>query len=236
MKFKGTYKKWLFREQTEEIDTTAQSVCVVNRKDSKATGYLMHGAIEQGCSVIFYGRDTDYYQYVFDIAPTYVSVIDYNTLIDRGEIPYIKNSCDKALEQIGKCYSDYALESRFLYLKNRRKGEQFEDPNTYQCFYQIKDGNIEKEKVVTESFLVNIIAQALYKDPLHEVILFLDMPYRPITLTMFDALHKIKETTNMSLISLYKESENDGQMVVVSSDGNKITFTSRNKEFLIANG
>lgn len=236
MKFTGTHKKWLFGEQKYEVDTAIEPVCVLHKKNNIAVKYLMRKALEQGSSVITFGSSTDYYKYVNDIAPSYIGVIDYKSLIDDGAIPYIKDSCKKAIEDISSCFADYSLENRFRYLRNRWKGITYDDPNLVKCFYQIKNGNIEKEKVVVESFMVNIISQSLHTEPLHEVVVFLDMPYKPITLTMFDSLHAIKSTTNMSIVSLYGGSDYDNQPVVVDSDGQKIIIVAQNKEYLITDG
>ncbi len=232
MRLTANRKRLIFKDHID-IDTLEYPVCVLKRKDSLAVRYLMRSALKQGCSVITYGRSTDYYRFVSDISPNLLGTITYDELITDARFPYIKNTCDKALKDTEKCYMDFSLEGKLKYIKNRQEGQQYSDPNAFQCFYQIKMGDIEKQMVITESVLVNMIMQALYKESLHEVVLFLEMPIKPVTLTAFDTLRRVKDIGNMSIISLYPDEEYDRQRYVLRSDGEKITLRVANKEFLV---
>ncbi len=225
-------KKW-FKKTHIEIDSRQTTISVPNRRSNLAIKGLMRTALKQGCSVITYGAATNFFEYIADIAPNQLSVIEYKELMDDAMLPYISGSCEKAERAVEECFRDYVFDGRYRYLSSRRKGQQFRDPNTHQTFFQIKAGDITKQKVITEAVLVNIIAQSLYKEPLHEVILFLDMPFRPVTTTALDYLGRIHDTSNLSLICMYL-----GEVVVkspyeIDSDGQILSFKALNKEFLI---
>ena len=231
MKFRA-YRDLLLREQIYEVDTMKQSTCVINRDCQNGTRFLMREALKQGCSVITYGKNIDFYQNISDLTPTYISVLEYETLMRQNCIPYIKGSCDKAIELIEECYRDYSFENKFRYLK-RQERQQLNNPCINQSFYQIKRGNIAKEKVITESVLINIVAQALYRESLHELAIFLDMPFKPITRTMLETLDKAKEAANISIICLYYGRNTDGQPVVIDYNNKKMTVEARNRGFYI---
>lgn len=226
------HKKWLKKTHIE-LDTKSLPIAVTDRRNNPAVRYLMRLAISSGCSVITYGSFCDYYKYISDIAPNSLSVIAYRELMEDAKAPFIRQSNEKSKQAVKNCFCDYCLESRFEFMSERINGQQYYDPNKNQSFFQIQTGDIAKQKVITEAFLVNIIAQGLYSEPLHEVIIFLDMPFRPITTTALDYLGMIRDTSNISLISMYQEDKDIQSPYIFGSDSQNLALKALNKEYLI---
>ena len=224
----------IIKKKSISIDLKENSVCILNKKTNDALRYTMRCCLEKGCSVITYGSYTDYYKYIYDIAPSFLSNIEYSELINDASVPFLRNSCHMARETVKKVFEDYMMSNRYNYLNKRMNGQQFQDPNRNQAFYQIKAGDITKQKVVTEAFLSNVISQALYEEPLREIVIFLDMPYKPITKTTLEMLEKIEDTPNINLICLYSEDKYDNQPYAITLKGNKYILKTGKKEYVIA--
>lgn len=223
-----------FLKRNIEIDLNQGQLCTLNEDNGKVSQFIMQKALKQGNSVITYGSFADFYQYIYAYAPNQIATITYNELIENATIPYIANAYKSAVDKVYECFEDYGIYSRGLYMSGR-KGQQYADPSMYQCFYQIKAGNITKRKVITESFLVNVIAQALYGRPIHEVLLFIEMPFRPVTDTMLHMLNYAKEIQNFNIICMYKSDVYDGQEYALYLKNEKMMLKRHKKEYELVN-
>lgn len=222
-----------FIKKDIEIDLSQGQLCTLNRDNGKVTQFIMQKALRQGSSVVTYGGFADFYQYIHTYAPNQIATITYNDLIENATVPYIANTDKAAALKVCESFEDYNLSSRYLYMSDR-KGQQYADPSMYQCFYQIKAGDITKRKAVTESFLVNVIANALYGRPIHEVLMLIEMPFRPVTDTMLQMLNYAKEINNFNIICTYRSDVYDGQEYALYLKDEKLMLKSRKKEFEVA--
>ena len=235
MRFSIEIKK-LFGKKLN-ISMHSGQLAVVNRGDKDLAGKLMALALSKGCSVIVYGGDVDYYRYIKDVEPQYIGTIDNMTLLQDYKAPFLKGTKDRAETLIRKCFSDYDLDGKYLYLNRKSTGMQIEDPNLYKSYIQIKRGNTSKDRVVTEALLVNILSTCLYADTLHELVLFIEGPFKPVTETALVVLTEVAKSSRLiNVVLMYNGMDCDTEENAMYSEDGKIFIKSRNWTFEVKNG
>lgn len=213
-----------------EIDTQNESIAIVNRENKDAAGLLIRKAIEGGSSVVVYGYDPDYYRYLLGVDPKYVYTLDYHDMQTDAKLPFFEGTCKIGLSKMRQSYQDYCFERQFDYLL-RKDGMQFKDPGQFQSFFQIRHGNTAKEKVITESFLLNVLVQSAYASPIHEVLIVMSAPFRPITNTVINMFEHAP--LSVTTVLLYRENKTNGETITLSSDGQRINLKTHRKSFEI---
>lgn len=197
-----TYKTRGLIKKKISISTTDNNVALLNRSDKNTAGYMIRTAITGGCSVVIYGNEIDYYRYIHDLDIRNIGTFDSSLLQEKYKIPFIEDTNSTTKEHVKGCFEDFVMDKRYEYL-SRKKGQQLKDPSLYLSYFQIKSGNTSKEKVVTEALLTNIISSPIYKEPLHELMVFLEAPFKPVTSTMIDTLEEASKGKYISIMLLY---------------------------------
>lgn len=232
MKLDLRYKGFL-REKNIRIDTRTETLSICGDDAESIAGRLMRFFIDRGSSVIIYGNQ-DFYPLVHDIVPSYIATIDYKEIVSDCGIPYIKNSSEASRKELLKCFEEYDLLQKFNYMANKKDVQAFYDPTAYKSFYQIKKGNIEKEQFYTETLLVNMLSQTLYQESLHEVTLFLPMPYKPMTKAALSVLERA-QSGYINLVCLYKDIKDCNGKVKLFTDSQNLTLEAQNRRYKITN-
>lgn len=232
MIIRGT-SKGFFRTNTYEFDTQKNSISVFGDNAENSIAYLMRKMIRSGVSVVVYSN-TDYYYHVHDVVTPYVMTTGYSEIVRDCRVPYIVGSCAESWNRLKECFYEYGMSAKFSYMERKDEGQAFYDPGKYQSYYQIKKGNIEKERFYTESLILNIVSQCLYTEGIHEVALFIDMPYKPVTTTMLNVL-EAAHRGYISLVCVYKNECNISGTHRIHADGQKMILEARNGSFLLEN-
>ncbi len=186
-----------------------ESMCVCGPAKEEAAGLLMRKMLERGVSVVAYGNP-DYYMYVYGIAPASIMSTGYEELTRDCRLPFIAKSCKASEEKLEKCFNEYGMAQKYKTMKGRENGQTFLDPSKYLSFYQIRKGKTKRECFFTEALLMNIISQCLYEDGIHEVALFIEKPFTPVTVTTLEVM-SMAQRGYVSTVCIY---ENDQGVVL----------------------
>jgi hypothetical protein len=227
------YMRYEFRvrgriNQKIKIDTQQEKIAILYREDKAAAGLLMKKAVSSGSSVILYGNDTSFYQFIHECEPPIVHTVDSKRIYEELRVPFLMNSAQNTQLTLREHYVEYMYQGKYEYFVNRN-GVQLPDPSRYLSYYQIKAGNTQKERFITESFLLNIISQAMYGNPIHEVSIFLADPFKPITKVMMRFLEEAPLSVN--LIVLYKDCNHGSEKYGVYSDSNGIYIQQNRRKY-----
>ncbi len=225
--------KMLLIKRQYDLDITS-NIITIAKSDTLSAGYLLRKTIKKGASLIVFGKNMDYYRYVHDIAPNNLGQFEYKDLISEFKVPFIDNSSKKAAETVTDIFDDFRMNNVFKHMQKRGK-RTLKDPCLFQSFFIIQNKGIIKEKVVLEALLGNILSQAAHCEPMHELVIFVDMPYAPITSTCLDTLKMADKRHNITFISqisdkAVKSYDLTGKNIFIYSDSGKIFIKAPNKE------
>lgn len=188
---------------TKEITIGPAATISIHHRNSKTAAlFLMRKILEHGCSLICYGSLPDYYNDIADIAPLNSFSVSQKSLKDI-EWPWIEDISETAKEKVKKCLIEYNLGRTFNYRIRLKDSYLLKDPNFYQSFYQIRGSGIKKEKAILEAFLTSILSQSLAVEPMKEIFLFIDSPFKPLTETALETLNESADF-GVNIICMYK--------------------------------
>ncbi|WP_026653597.1 hypothetical protein [Butyrivibrio proteoclasticus] len=195
--------KTLIGPKKMNIDTQKANV-FIDKNSPSAAGFLMRKMLTQGASVVVYGKNMDYYRYVYDIVPDYIYGVNGSSLINDFCVPFIKGSTYSTAKRCKDVFNDYKQVRVHDYMNNSAK-QKIYDPNVFQSFIIIDTSGVTKRKLIAEALLTSIVEQAISSEPLHELCIFMDAPLKPITKTCIETLRDASGMSNISFISMYKE-------------------------------
>lgn len=228
---KGVFKKKLHINNTH--------ICIAKRDEIKATGYLMQLLLKEGYSIVFYGKNRDYYQYIHNVATQYIDTLSYEKIMEDYGFPIVDDCDDKTIEIVRSLFDEFEYQNKYDYLQRKRAEMSLKNPALFQCFYSIDTSGSIKEKFICETALVNLIYSALeISGQLHKLAVFIDMPYRPITSAALEVLNKSKTMENIIFIPLYKAdySVGDKDEYCFLEENEKIIIKGSKKSFEVTNG
>ncbi|AOZ97804.1 hypothetical protein [Butyrivibrio hungatei] len=212
------------------IDTQKNNV-IIDKNTPAAAGFIMRAMLNKGASVIVYGKNMDYYRYIYDIAPNYIYGVNGSELINKFSVPFIRNNTYSTAKRCKEVFKDYRQERIHDYMNIPSK-KKFFDPNMFQSFFIIDTAGITKRKLIAESLLTSILEQAISSEPIHELCIFMDAPLKPLTSTCIETLKAAECMSNISFVSLYKKvpvlDKND---VLIEKNESKFSLNSSNKRF-----
>lgn len=216
------------------IKGSADRVCIDMRDNTKSTGYLIRLLMEKGYSVIFYGKNRDYYEYVHGMDIRYIATLSYKKIMEEYRFPIVEDCDERTLATVRSLFEEFEYENKYEYLNRKRAVIELKNPALFQSFYCIDATGSLKEKFICEAAFVNLIYSALDSSgQLHKLAVFIDMPYRPITAASLEVLNTSKAMDNIVFIPMYKGhySVSDKNEYCLYSDDKKVFIKGPKKKF-----
>ncbi len=202
-------------------------ICIAKRDEIKATGYLMQLLFKEGYSVVFYGKNRDYYQYMHNVDTQYIDTLSYKKIMEEYGFPIVDDCDDRTRKIVKNLFDEFEYKNKYDYMQRKRAEMRLRNPALFQCFYLVDTSGSLKEKFICEAALVNLIYSALeISGQLHKLAIFIDMPYRPITSAALEVLNTSKTMENIIFIPLYKA---DYSVI----DKNEYCFLEENEKIII---
>lgn len=215
MTFRIIEKQPRRHKKDREIYLKGSTIAITGRKDKRAATLLMRQALLEGCSVIVAG-DAPGYPVTM---PSSCIFMRFDAELLKGAIapPWIRGLTNMALNA-----REDVLRTKMRLPAFTGTGRLLPDPTDRPCYYEIdlstpSRHGAKKGGLFAEALLASLMEQYSTNDGAVDTVLFLEVPYKPVSLACMDAIKKAGEH-ELDIVFLYDLAPECGSRYLIRSD------------------